>query len=79
MDIEHPTEENDVVAKNISFYIFLTIRTAQLQHGLRHRDYERYRYSIDLACFVNSPVLVNTALHGCKDSEGSSASPPKGP
>lgn len=57
MDVEHQTEENNVVAKNISFYIFLTIRTAQLQHGLRHGDYERYRYSTDLACFVDLPVF----------------------
>lgn len=28
---------------SLSLYIFLTIRTAQLQHGLRHGDYERYR------------------------------------
>lgn len=28
----------------LSLYIFLTIRTAQLQHGLRHGDYERYRH-----------------------------------
>ena len=29
---------------SLSLYIFLTIRTAQLQHGLRHGDYERYRH-----------------------------------
>eukprot|EP00210_Caulerpa_lentillifera_P007452 g7122.t1 len=43
MEVEKQSEDNNDVAKNISFYVFLTIRTAQLQHGLRHGDYERYR------------------------------------
>lgn len=44
MEIEDG-ETDEMVVGNLSLYLFLTIRTAQLQHGLRHGDYERYRYA----------------------------------
>jgi len=44
----------------ICIAVLRLVKDAQLQHGLRHDDYQRYRYVIDTRKVKNFVMLYNT-------------------
>ncbi len=62
-DIEMIEADRTPEQSTLGFGVLQFIKTAQSQHGLRHNDYKRYRYVLDLSC---TQVLMIHVHLDCK-------------